>query len=151
MDKENVITVALIDDNDLLRNAIRQFLESFGFRLLWEAVNGKETLEKIAGLEVPNVCIVDINMPVMDGFETVAALRQNYNGLKIIVFSVNDDYRDMEKMLQYGIDGYLLKGADPAELETAVKLVYCGRKYFSEAVRPMVVRYLSENRAGGKI
>lgn len=143
MDKESKIKVALIDDNELLRHAIRQYLESFGFELLWEAGHGQEALDNLQSIEpFPEICIVDINMPVMDGFHTVATLRHRYPIIKLIVFSVNDDYENLARMLNYRIEGYLLKGADPAELETAVRAIHSGKEYFSETIQPLVERYL---------
>lgn len=146
MDKTSKIKVAVIDDHELLRNAIRQYLESFGFEVLWEAGHGEEALLNLQSIEpFPEICIVDINMPVMDGFHTVAALRHRYPIVKVIVFSVNDDYENLARMLNYNVEGYVLKGADPVELEAAVRAVQSEKKYFSQAIQPLIARYLSEH------
>lgn len=111
MNTMQIIRVALIDDHDLLRDGICKFLESFGFQTVFEAENGKVALDEMQKVEVlPDVCIVDINMPVMDGFETTKALNADYPNVKILAFSVNDDEKDVLKMLKNGAAGYILKG-----------------------------------------
>ncbi|GAA0886473.1 hypothetical protein GCM10009120_50720 [Sphingobacterium siyangense subsp. cladoniae] len=148
--KEEIIRVAIIDDHDLLRNGVCQFLNSFGFATIFEVENGLLALEKIERSHLmPDVCIVDINMPVMDGFELTKILRRKYPTIKIIAFSVNDDEKDVIKMLDCGADGYVLKGADPKELEEAVKVVYdCGR-YFSAGVTTIAEHYFQKQRVIG--
>mgnify|MGYP001206782924 FL=1 len=74
MSREETIKVAMIDDHDLLRRGICDFLIGFGFEILFEAENGKSAMEKMEQIEaVPDVMVVDINMPVMNGFETAKA------------------------------------------------------------------------------
>ncbi|RTZ46108.1 response regulator transcription factor [Chryseobacterium arthrosphaerae] len=67
---------------------------------------------------VPDVMVVDINMPVMNGFETAKALNEKYPQTKVLAFSINDDVQDVVKMLQRGVKGYILKGADPKNLKS---------------------------------
>ena len=120
MRNEKIIKVAMIDDHDLLRKEICDYLMGFGFEILFEAENGKLAIEKIGQTEVvPDVMVVDINMPVMNGFETAKALLEKYPQTKILAFSINDDVQDVVKMLNSGAKGYILKGADPEELKKA--------------------------------
>lgn len=96
--------------------------------MLWEARHGEEALLNLQNIEpFPEICIVDLNIPVMDGFHTVAALRHRYPIIKVIVFSVNDDYENLSRMLKYQVEGYVLKGADPDELEKAIHAVHSGK------------------------
>ncbi|WP_026712950.1 response regulator [Flavobacterium daejeonense] len=142
--KEEIIRVAIIDDHDLLRNGICQFLNSFGFATIFEVENGLAALEKIERNHlIPDVCIVDINMPVMDGFELTKILRKKYPAVKVIAFSVNDDEKNVIKMLKLGASGYVLKGADPKELEEAVKVIHNGGRYFSVGVAKIAQEYFN--------
>ena len=142
MNTMQIIRVALIEDHSLLRDGLCKFLESFGFQTVFEAENGKVALDEMQKVEVlPDVCIVDINMPVMDGFETTKALNADYPNVKILAFSVNDDEKDVLKMLKNGAAGYILKGADPGELRKAIEVVYSGGKYFSAGISKIAERF----------
>lgn len=146
MSRENAIRLAMIDDHDLLRSGVCQFLESYGFEKVFEAENGEVSLHKLEVARVlPDVCIVDVNMPVMNGFETAKNIHQKYPGIKILAFSVNDDEKDVVKMLKNGADGYILKGADPDELSNAIRIVYNGGRYFSPGVSEIAEEYFKHN------
>ncbi len=142
MSREETIKVAMIDDHDLLRRGICDFLIGFGFEILFEAENGKSAMEKMEQIEaVPDVMVVDINMPVMNGFETAKALLKKYPQTNILAFSINDDLQDVVKMLNCGVKGYILKGADPEELKKAIVAINDGRRYFSAGVAEIAKEY----------
>ncbi|MCT3639638.1 response regulator transcription factor [Elizabethkingia meningoseptica] len=144
MSKET-IKVAMIDDHDLLRKGICDFLKDFGFEIIFEAENGKLALEKMEEIEViPDVMVVDINMPVMNGFETAKALLKKYPQTNVLAFSINDDVQDVVKMLQRGVKGYILKGADPEELKKAIMVLNDGGRYFSAGVCEIAKEYYKQ-------
>mgnify|MGYP003584786597 FL=1 len=146
MKNEQLIRVAFIDDHDMLRKGICDFLSSYGFEIVFDADNGKSAIEKIAHCEpIPDLCIIDVNMPVMNGFETAKALRGRYPQLKMLAFSVNDDEKDVVKMLECGANGYLLKGADPDELQKAIEVVYSGGMYFSAGVSEIAEEFFANS------
>jgi len=145
MRNEQIIRVAIIDDHEMLRSGISQFLDSFGFALIFEVENGLLALEKIERSHLmPDVCIVDINMPVMNGFELTEILSKKYPAIKIVALSVNDDENDVLKMLKCGADGYVLKGADPDELKKAIEVVYNGGRYFSIGISKIAEDYFRD-------
>ncbi|TWI20309.1 response regulator [Sphingobacterium siyangense] len=149
MNKNNTIRIALIDDRDLLRKGIFGFLGDFGFQYTFEAANGKEALDKMKTCKIlPDICVVDVNMPVMNGFETAEKLKQLYPGVKILAFSVNDAEKDVLEMLKRGVDGYILKGADPEELERAVHVIYAGGEYYSVAIKAIVEKFRKQHKKG---
>ena len=142
MSEQKIIKIAIIDDHDLLREGICQFLEEKGFETVFEAENGEAAMMKIEACEMlPDLCIVDVNMPIMNGFETVKTLRAKYPPLKFLAFSINDDEKDVVQMLQNGADGYILKGADPLELTKAIRVICGGRRYFSAGICQVVKDY----------
>lgn len=142
MNDERIIRVAIIDDHDALRSGICQFLGEFGFRTIFEAENGQVALEKLENSSIlPDVCIVDINMPVMNGFETAKNLHERYPGIKILAFSIYDEEDDVIGMLRNGAKGYILKGADPEELKKAIETVYNNGSYFSAGVGWIVLKF----------
>ncbi|SFW67420.1 response regulator [Chitinophaga sancti] len=146
MSEERKIKTAFVDDHDLLRKGICDFLrEDSAFEVIFEAENGKSALEKMEqSEEVPDVMIVDINMPVMNGFETAKALLEKYPQTNILAFSVNDEVQDVVKMLNCGAKGYILKGADPEELKKAIKIISGGGQYFSAGVYEIAKKYYKQ-------
>lgn len=144
-DNKNIIRIALIDDHDLLRQGILRCLGSFGFETVFEAENGQSAMEKMAVCEtMPDLCIVDVNMPVMDGFETTKTLLGKYPQLRVLAFSINDNKKDVLKMLECGASGYILKGADPVELQKAIEIIYNGGCYFSAGVSEIARGYFEQ-------
>lgn len=145
MSKEQIIKVGMIDDHDMLRKGVCDFLMGFGFEILFEAENGKMAMKKMEEIEVvPDVMVVDINMPVMNGFETAKALNEKYPQTKVLAFSINDDVQDVVKMLQRGVKGYILKGADPEELKKAITVINDGGHYFSAGVAEIAKEYYKQ-------
>ncbi len=139
------ISVAFIDDNDRLRDGICNFLKSFNYRVTFEAENGQDALQKLKEADaVPHVCIVDVNMPVLNGFETTKALHAQYPEIKVLGFSVNDDEESIMGMLRAGASGYVLKGADPDELKNAIEVLYRNGKYFSVGICSIVRQYFEK-------
>ena len=98
------ITIALADDHQLVRKGIRLLLENIKeFKVVTEAANGKELIENIASLpKLPDLVLVDVNMPVMNGQETVNMLRGLYPDLHIIALSVNDQLPIIREMIKIG-------------------------------------------------
>ncbi len=90
--KNHQTTIALVDDHALLRKAVNYRLTGMGYNVVMEAENGQQFLDKLEQDESssPDLCLLDINMPVMNGFETAAQLKKKWPGIKIIFFSMND-------------------------------------------------------------
>ena len=146
MEKEKQITISIIDDHSGLRVSLQNFLQYSNFKVVLEAANGQLAIESLQMLEVlPDICILDINMPVMDGYQTAKELAGRYPGIRILVFSSLDNKRSIREMLSLGVKGYVLKGSSPEKLKTAVIKLYEGGYYFSETIRNTALGYLAEN------
>ena len=118
------IQVAIADDHTLLRKALGKLIGSFeDYAVLFEADNGKEIKNKIAQHVIPDLVLLDVNMPEMDGFETAAWLNKNYPKIKILALSMFSDEKTIIKMLRLGAKGYILKNIDPDELKNALDAV----------------------------
>ncbi len=134
------IQVAIADDHTLLRNALARLVNSFdGYTVLLEADNGKDLRNKIMKHLVPDVVLLDVNMPGMDGFETTQWLRKNYPHIKILVLSMLNDEKTIIKMFRLGATGYLLKNTDAEELKKALDAVINKNVYLSEYVSAKLV------------
>lgn len=114
--------IGLVDDHQLFLKSLSFMLESFNsYNVVLEACNGKDLQEKIKGKkELPDIILVDVNMPVMDGVETTKWLSENYPQIKIIALSMNADDSTIIAMFKAGCCGYLLKDTHPNELEKAL-------------------------------
>ncbi len=115
-------TVGLVDDHQLFLKSLSLMLESFKtYEVVLEASNGKDLQEKLkARKTVPDIMLIDVNMPVMNGVETAAWLSENYPGIKLVALSMNADDNAIVSMFKAGCCAYLLKDTHPTELEKAL-------------------------------
>ncbi|MBL0183742.1 MAG: response regulator transcription factor [Chitinophagaceae bacterium] len=127
-------SIALADDHSLLRIGLAQLVESLGNTVLFEADNGKELLQKLDKKNLPDVVLMDINMPEMDGFQTTQWLKQNHPDVKVLALSMYDNETSIIRMLKCGAKGYILKDAEPSELKAAIDAVMTKGFYYSDLV-----------------
>lgn len=143
-----VIKVVLADDHVLVRDGIKALLEDQdGIQVVDEASNGKEALE-VVGRSNPDLLIVDIRMPELNGIEVVAALKTAESTVRILVLSMHDSEEYVVKAIQAGADGYLLKGASKEEFLKALKKVASGGKYFTGDVSSIIMNNFVNANAG---
>ena len=129
------IQVAIADDHSLLRSALAKLINTFdGYTVVMEADNGKDLTEKLVKSVLPDIVLLDINMPEMDGFETTQWLRKKYPHIKVLTLSMLSDEKTIIKIFRLGAKGYLLKNADPRELKEALDAVMNKNVYLSEYV-----------------
>lgn len=116
------INIAVVDDHKLFRSGLANLIQNINqkFTVVCEADHGKHFLEQLERQIIPDLALVDINMPVMDGFQTVKQLKELYPNMKLLVVTMNDDDTSLLKMLRLGIKGYISKDVDPEELEEAI-------------------------------
>lgn len=129
-------TIAVVDDHLLFARSLEKLINSFpGFETIFHAKNGIDLQLKLNSDEAPpDIILLDINMPVMDGFETAEWLTQNRPGIKILALSMEDDEKVVLKMLNKGAKGYLLKDIHPQILKTALTEVMENGYYHSAKV-----------------
>ncbi|HPS13583.1 MAG TPA: response regulator transcription factor [Prolixibacteraceae bacterium] len=124
--------IAIVDDHTILRNGLKMLLRDMqNTEVVIEASNGKEFIDQLQHV-VPDLVIIDINMPVMKGDEAVKIARQMHPNLKVIVLSMNSEEQFFKIMNDLGVDGYIIKESDYDELEHAIETVMKGGKYFSQ-------------------
>lgn len=143
------IRIALADDHQLVRKGIRLLLESIeGFKVVAEAANGKELIEEIANINrLPDIALIDVNMPVMDGHETVSFLREKYPDLRLIALSVNNDLHVIREMVRLGANAYLFKDSSPTVFRTVLQEVLEKGCYYDKQVIESLL--LPENMING--
>ncbi|MFT3749553.1 MAG: response regulator transcription factor [Agriterribacter sp.] len=146
MDNKAAIHVAIVDDHTLLRNALAKLIESFdNFSVAFEAANGEELKQLIAKKYIPDIILLDVNMPGMNGFETAEWLYKNYPQVKVLALSMLSDENTIIRMLKLGAKGYILKSTDPEELELALNSVMKKNFYLSEYISGKIIGGLNRN------
>lgn len=134
------IRLLVVDDHALFRAGLVGLLNDMPeFIVVGEAGDGKEALEAARRLN-PDVILMDVNMPVMDGVEAVEALRHEDKKAHVIMLTISQHDDDLFGAIQAGAEGYLLKNAEPEELRSAILNVYEGRSVLSAEVTRQVLR-----------
>ena len=142
-----MVNIALIDDHSLLRNGLAVLITKLGYSVMLEADNGKEFIKKLKPKNLPDLVMLDINMPVMDGYETAGWIKKNYPSLKVLVLSMYDDEMAIIKMIRLGAKGYILKDTEPDELKNAVDTIINTGFYYSDLVNDKLVNAVINNTA----
>ena len=129
------ISVGIVDDHQLFLKSLGLMLSGFeNFIVTVEALNGKDLQQKMQAAEiVPEIILLDVNMPVMDGVETASWLRTNYPSVKTVALSVNDTDKSIISMIRAGCCAYLLKDIHPTELENALNEINSKGYYNADA------------------
>jgi len=136
------IKVAIADDHKIFRDGIRMALSGKEFlKIIWEAEDGKDLMHKIK-IKMPNVLLMDIRMPEMDGINAVSLLRKEYEEVKIIVLTMYDDQEMISKMMEMGANAYLTKTTDPEEIYNAILTCMNDDFYFNDLVNKAVLMKL---------
>lgn len=133
---EDTIHVAIAEDQRLFRECLVSLLNGFDrIRVNVEAANGRELLEKLQSADpAPQVVLLDLTMPEMNGLDTTRHLKKNFPDLKIIILSVHSEERHIVHMVGEGVNGYLVKNSELSEVLHAVEAVHQKGFYFNESV-----------------
>jgi two-component system, NarL family, invasion response regulator UvrY len=137
------ITIALADDHVLLRNGLANLLQDLDFEVVFQADNGKQFIEKLKTHMLPQVVLMDINMPVMDGYDTTLWLKKNHPDVKVLALSMYNDENAIIRMLKSGAKGYLLKDSSPLELKAAIQSLATKGFYYSELVTGTLIHTIN--------
>ncbi|MBG8552186.1 response regulator [Hymenobacter guriensis] len=127
------IRLALADDHLLFRKGLRALLGGFdNMDVIFEASDGQELLESLDALSnPPNVVLMDLQMPVLDGLQTTRLLRVQYPQVRIVIISMHDEPELMEQLRLEGVHGYLLKNANPDEVRGAIEAAHSDEPYYA--------------------
>ena len=140
-------TILLIDDHPMLRNGVKQLISlEPSLQVIGEAGDGKTGIQ-IAEEQDPDLILLDLNMPGMNGFETLDELRKRELSGRIILFTVSNYSDDLISALKRGADGYLLKDMEPEELIIALKEAASGKMVVSPTLTSVLAESLRENQS----
>ncbi|MCJ7624357.1 MAG: response regulator transcription factor [Anaerolineaceae bacterium] len=139
------IRVLLADDHSVVRAGIRQFLEQAGdIRVVAEAENG-QVAKKLMEQHLPDVAVLDIQMPMISGIDLTRWIRGNYRKTGVLILTAYDDNPYSMAVLQAGANGYVLKTASPDEIIQAVRDVYHGKSVLDPAVTQKVMELIGQD------
>ena len=139
-------TIVIVDDHLLIAKALRGIIANFeAFEVLYECENGKDLQDKFKATNLlPNIVLLDISMPIMDGFETAKWLKETHPEILIMALSMQDDEKSVIKMVKNGATGYLLKNTHPADLEKALLAIVKNRFYYPDWAASKVFASLNQ-------
>jgi DNA-binding NarL/FixJ family response regulator len=128
------ILLGIVDDHELFLKSVSLLLSGMpGIAINLEALNGEELLQKLKVSKVtPDIILIDVNMPVMDGFTTASILSEEYPAIKLVALSMNDDDRTIIRMIKAGCCSYFLKDIHPLELEKGLHQIALKGYYNSD-------------------
>ncbi len=146
MTTERTIRVALADDHKIFRDGIKMALKDRDYiKILWEAEDGKDMMHKLK-IKLPDVLLMDIRMPEIDGVNAIKLIRKEYEDLKIIILSMYDDKEIITKMMEMGSNAFLTKTSDPDEIYQAILSVMNEDFYFNDLVNTAVLLKLQHKK-----
>lgn len=146
MTAELVIKVSIADDHKIFRDGIKMALKNKEYlKILWEAEDGRDLMHKMQ-LKRPDVLLMDIRMPEVDGINAIGMLRKEYEEVKIIVLTMYDDQEMISKMMELGANAYLTKTTDPDEIYQAILTCMNDDFYFNDLVNKAVLSKLQTKR-----
>lgn len=140
--------VALVDDHELLRTGLSAIINSFeGFKVVMEAGNGKEFIDKVTTKTAPNIVLLDITMPIMDGYETANWIKANLPQTKVLVLSMLENDTAIIRMLKSGARGYILKDSKPKIFKDALDSVRDSGYYINDLVSNKLMHYINHEES----
>ena len=143
-------SVALVDDHVLLRNGLAGLIASIdNYNVLFEAGNGIDFIDKLKNFSIPDIVLMDISMPLMDGYDATQWLKQNHPETKVLALSMYDNEQSIIRMLKCGAKGYILKDIEPDEFKTALNALVSKGFYYSEMVTGKLIHAVNNSDKSG--
>lgn len=140
------INIAIVDDHTLFRQGLAHLLtESNEINVVFDADNGADMISKLCGHPLPEVILMDITMPVMDGYETTKWLKENHPEINVLALSMFEEDKPIIGMLKSGAGGYMLKQSKAADLVSAIKGIATQSFYINELVSGKLLRNIQNN------
>ncbi len=135
----DVVKIIIADDHSMIRQGLKQLLELDGdIQVIGEAGNGAECLELLQILN-PDVLLLDINMPIMNGLKMLESLRSSkYKNQKVLILTIHNEVEYLLKAVDIGVEGYVLKDADSCILKRAIFKVHAGENYIDSSMAPLM-------------
>jgi len=145
-----MMRVLVTDDHNIVSDGLRVLIEDTdGMECVGTAPNGKQALEIVRSIPV-DVVLMDIDMPIMNGIEATRAIKRDFPQVKVLNLTMHKERGMVQRMMECGADGYMLKNADRSELVQAIQAVAAGHRFFSDDVDPTNVGRVEQNVMPGE-
>jgi DNA-binding NarL/FixJ family response regulator len=140
-------TIAIVDDHILIAKALTEIIIKLeNYEVFYEVENGAALIEKFKNPKnIPDIVLLDVSMPVMNGFETAAWLKENHPEVLVMALSMQDDEQSLIKMIKSGASGYLLKNIHPKELDKALQTILEKGFYYPDWATSKVLMNIAES------
>ena len=146
-EKVHMTYIALVDDHVLLRSGLASLIGSFDeYKVLFEADNGRDFISQIQPPHYPDIILLDISMPIMNGFETANWIRANLPNSKILVLSMMENDNTIIQMLKLGAKGYILKDSKPAIFKEALNSIRDHGFYINDLISNKMLHYVNNEK-----
>ena len=140
------INIAIADDHSMIREGLKQLLELDGdIKVIAEAKDGIECMEMLQK-QVPNILLLDINMPQMNGIQVLETIRKEKIKVKILILTIHNEVEYLMKAVEIGIDGYVLKDSDISVLKKAIYAINGGESYIEPSLTPYFNKKLEKKK-----
>ncbi|WP_025143185.1 response regulator transcription factor [Pedobacter jeongneungensis] len=141
-------TIVVVDDHILIAKALQGIINNFAaFEVIYVCENGKDLIDKFeSNCKLPDMILLDISMPIMDGFETVSWLKEHYPDIKVMALSMQGEEKSVIKMVSNGATSYLLKNAHPAELENALTRLNANGFFYPDWASKIIFSSLNKTK-----
>ncbi|MDR6941119.1 response regulator transcription factor [Mucilaginibacter pocheonensis] len=147
MQQDKIIPIAIVDDHTLFRNGVASLLSELNeIEVMFDAANGEEMINKLAPDALPEVILMDITMPVMNGYESTQWLKKNYPQIKVLALSMFEEDAPIIGMIKSGASGYLLKESKTADLVIAIQTVVNHGFYLNNLVSGKLIRSVQDDQ-----
>lgn len=139
------VKIAIVDDHAIFRKSLAILIELFpNYKVMFDAANGQDFISHLNAENLPEFVLMDINMPVMDGYSCTAWLKKNYPQIKVLALSTMDSDSAIIKMIKSGAKGYILKDADPAELRLAFEEIHTRGYFYNELITRKILNSVND-------
>lgn len=136
--------ITIVDDHAMFRKGLASLINFFpDYKVLFDASNGKDFIAQLRPRHLPDIVLLDITMPEMDGYATAEWIRINYPEIRILALSTMDAETAIVKMIRHGAKGYVLKDSEPAELKRAFDEVLANGFYYNDVITKKVLKAIS--------
>lgn len=152
LSSKKVIDIAIVDDHNLFRKGLIKLInigdKEGKYRILFEAISGKELIQKLKN-PIPDIIIMDIDMPDMDGHESVAFLKKYHPDINILVVSMFESKEHVVRMLRQGVNGYLSKDIEVEDMHMALESIVTRGSYYSDFIAGVMADAIKNNDLDG--
>ncbi len=138
--------IALVDDHAMLRHGLAMLVTTLGYKVLFECSNGAEMISALKPDLLPDIVLMDINMPEMDGYEATLWLKTHYPSVHVLTLSMYDDESAIIRMLKNGSRGYILKESEPDELKRAISNILTHGVHYTQKVTGKLLHALADDK-----